>query len=479
MRRRILLPFLLLFTTTALAWGFLSLYLIYQGDRAVPPEQARAQLTDLQRIGLFAFLLTLLTVTPLIVWIAERARQPLRQIIQQAKFAIQEDQAEGSTNGKTTDEIALLRHSFYILLDQLNSSRYLLNAERERFHTLLEAANDAIVLVNEEGLVQAVNTSAERTFGFRREDVLNRSLAESLRHHQIVELWRNCQQMRRPQNSLIEVATPRLYLQAFAHLISDQPPSETLLVFQNLTRQRYLETVRRDFISNISHELRTPLASLKALTETLQEGALDDLVTARHFLQHIEAEVDTLTQLVNELLELSRIESGKVPLQKKPISPREALLPAVNRLRLQAERAGLKMTVDCPEDLPHIAADVIRLEQVIVNLLHNAIKFTPVDGTIQISARVAEEGESDQLAVLFSIRDTGVGIPAEDLPRIFERFYKADRARTSSGTGLGLAIARHIVEAHEGKIWAESIQGQGSTFYFSIPCSEPQATLSS
>jgi two-component system, OmpR family, phosphate regulon sensor histidine kinase PhoR len=237
-----------------------------------------------------------------------------------------------------------------------------------------------------------------------------------------------------------------------------------LLIFHNLTRMRKLETIRQDFISNISHELRTPLASLKALTETLQETALDDPPAARRFIERIETEVDSLSLIVSELLELSRIESGRVPLKMSAIDPCELIRNAMERLGLQAERAGLSVILNCPDRLPRVLADSERLEQVLVNLLHNSIKFTEAGGEIEIKAH-----ESDQNLVEFSIRDTGVGIAAEDLPRIFERFYKADRARSGGGTGLGLAIARHLVKAHGGDIWAESQVGKGSTFYFTIP----------
>lgn len=233
---------------------------------------------------------------------------------------------------------------------------------------------------------------------------------------------------------------------------------------QDLTRIRRLETVRRDFISNVSHELRTPLASLKALTETLQEGALEDPPAAHRFLGRIQTEVDALTQMATELLELSRIESGQVPLELKPISPFKLIMTTAERMKMQAERAGLMILVDCAPDLPNIRADMPRLEQVLVNLIHNALKFTRPGGEITLTASPQPGG-----FICFLVHDTGVGIPTDDLPRIFERFYKIDRARSGGGTGLGLSISRHLVEAHGGKIWAESIEGRGSTFLFTIP----------
>jgi two-component system phosphate regulon sensor histidine kinase PhoR len=221
--------------------------------------------------------------------------------------------------------------------------------------------------------------------------------------------------------------------------------------------------VRRDFISNVSHELRTPLASLRALTETLQDGALEDPQAAHRFIARIQTEVDALSQMAAELLELTRIESGQVPLEFTTVAPKTLIESAVDRMRAQTERAGLSLQVEIPPTLSDVRADIRRLEQVLVNLIHNSVKFTSPGGTVTLFAAV-ELG-----FVRFAVRDTGVGIPADDLLRIFERFYRVDRSRSGGGTGLGLSIARHIVEAHGGKIWAESEEGRGSTFYFTIP----------
>jgi two-component system phosphate regulon sensor histidine kinase PhoR len=236
-----------------------------------------------------------------------------------------------------------------------------------------------------------------------------------------------------------------------------------LLVFQDLTRIRKLETVRRDFVSNVSHELRTPLASVKALAETLHEGALEDPPAARRFLQQMESEIDNITQLVHELLELSRIESGRVPLERRSINPCEFLKRGIERMQMQAERAGLSLRLECTEQLPEVNADPERIQQVLVNLIHNAVKFTRPGGEIVVTATPRDHD------VIVAVRDTGVGIAPEELTRIFERFYKADRSRSGGGTGLGLSIARHLVEAHGGRIWAESELDKGSVFYFTLP----------
>jgi len=337
-----------------------------------------------------------------------------------------------------------------------------LTSERAKLSAVLNQMTDGVLIADREGRVQLLNPAAERLFQIDAQKGLGRSVVEVLRYHQLVDLWRAAKDGQR-QTTMIEIGPQHLFLQVTGMPLKTSDPGSTLVLVQDLTQLRRLETVRRDFISNVSHELRTPLASLKALGETLRESALEDPPAARRFLIRMETEVDNLTQLVNELLELSRIESGKVPLSFHRIQPCALLRPACERMELQVERAGLELVLDCQEDLPVVFADPDRITQVVLNLIHNATKFTPPGGKIMLSAY--RDGDF----VVFFVKDTGVGIPQDDLARIFERFYKADRARTGGGTGLGLSIARHMVESHGGFIWAESEADTGSTFYFSLP----------
>jgi two-component system phosphate regulon sensor histidine kinase PhoR len=380
-----------------------------------------------------------------------------------AEGSVEQPHASTLIAATRKDEIGRLAASFRKMASQLQLQFLTLESERRKNSAVLQEMTDGVLIVDDAGIIQLSNPAVRGMLNIEDEKLVGRSLAEVLHHHQYVELWLHARETKQIQSALIEMSTKKLYIQCLATPMEAILPGNTLLLLQNLTRQHYLETVRRDFISNISHELRTPLASLKALTETLSEGALEDEKVAHRFLKQMEAEVDSLSHMVSELLELSRIESGQVPLKLKEITPLEVLNQAVERLQLQAERGSLKLSIDCPEDLPHILADPPRIEQVVINLLHNAIKFTQPGGSIEVSARIQNQN------VLFSIKDTGVGIPAEDVPRIFERFYKTDRARSSGGTGLGLAIARHLVEGHGGLIWVESKEMDGSTFFFTIP----------
>jgi two-component system, OmpR family, phosphate regulon sensor histidine kinase PhoR len=372
------------------------------------------------------------------------------------EYASRVRQQKVNTEIKELDDLSSSISSIISTFDLQHST---LDAERARLATVLEQMTDGVLIADSQGIIQFANPAAGKLF--QASNPIKRSLTEVVRNHQLVEAWRRCRQTHELQSESVEVPTRHQFLQLV--VIPDSHSSGSLLLVQDLTRVRRLETVRRDFISNLSHELRTPLASLKALAETLQDGALDDPPAARHFIDQIQIEVDALTQMATELLELSRIESGRLALDLVSASACDLLDSASRRMQLQAERAGLNLHVECADDLPKIKIDSQRLEQVLVNLIHNAVKFTRPGGEVILGAEAAS-GE-----IRFAVRDSGIGIPADDVTRIFERFYRVDKSRTGGGTGLGLSIAKHIVEAHGGRIWAESVEGRGSTFYFSIP----------
>jgi two-component system phosphate regulon sensor histidine kinase PhoR len=235
-----------------------------------------------------------------------------------------------------------------------------------------------------------------------------------------------------------------------------------MLALEDVSEVQRLGRARRDFVANISHELRTPLASIRLLVDTLQSGALGDQRIASEMLSKISVEVDTLSQLARELLDLAMIESGQMPLKLKPTDVHDLVQVQVERFAPQAKQKHQVLTVDIAPGTCALA-DGEMIGRVLSNLLHNACKFTLDEGHIKVSAQI--EGDN----VIVSVADTGPGIPTEALTRIFERFYKVDRARGQSGTGLGLAIARHIVEGHGGRIWAESEPGHGATFRFTLP----------
>ena len=332
-------------------------------------------------------------------------------------------------------------------------------AERDRLATLIDELGDAIFIADADGRVLLANAAARATAG---QDVIGRRLAEVIRHHETIAAIAAAREGREA-TATIERADPRRFMRAVARPLEG---GQILLVLQDLTTLRRLESVRSDFVANVSHELRRPITSLKAMAEALEEGALDDPSVARDFVQRMHQEIDGLAQLTNELLALTRIESGVETLTMLPQSPGELLADCARRMGPLAARADVALLVE-PSATPAVRADGERVAQVLANLVHNAVKFTPAGGSVKLSA-AREDGR-----VAFSVSDTGVGIERADLERVFERFYKADRSRSGGGTGLGLAIAKHIVQAHGGRIEAKSDgPGRGATFRFTLPIAE-------
>lgn len=334
--------------------------------------------------------------------------------------------------------------------------------EWDRFMTVLGAMNDGVILLDRQGVVSTINPAAARLLQVEMAAAQRKSFVQLVRDYRLADVWQQCRSTDQEQGASVEV-NPGFFLRINVTPYPQGSTTGYLVLLQDVSQVYRIEAIRRDFISNVSHELRTPLASIKALVETLSDGAIDDPPAAERFLRRVEVEVDQMTQMVQELLELSRIESGQAPLRLFPCAVNTLVDPAVERLRAQAERARLTLTVVLPDDLPPVLVDADRIRQVIINLVHNAVKFTAPGGYITVSARAVREG------VIIAVADTGIGIPAADQARIFERFYKADRARAGGGTGLGLAIAKHTIQAHNGRIWVESAEGRGSTFSFLVP----------
>ena len=224
-----------------------------------------------------------------------------------------------------------------------------------------------------------------------------------------------------------------------------------------------VETTRREFVSNVSHELRSPLAAIRAMTETLQDGALNDTDTAQDFLTRILNDTQRMTTMVNELLELSRLESGQAPIHLAPVSLESVVTEIESRFDVSPDHERLKLETNVPDGIPLVIGEADKLNQVLANLVENAVKVTGDGGLISISANATDRW------VEVKVSDNGIGIAREHLPHVFERFYKVDRSRRDGGTGLGLAIAKHLVQAHGGDIKVESVEGEGSTFSFTLP----------
>lgn len=344
-----------------------------------------------------------------------------------------------------------------------------LEAEHRRLEVALDQMADGLIIADSQGNVVRVNPAAGRLLQVDPEEAVGRSLIAVLKDHELAGFIRGFldgQADAGPRT--FEVGPPgqrrTVQVKVSQAAAGGDPGRYLVVLFQDITELKQTEQVRRDFVANVSHELRTPVAALKALVESLENGAVEDPEVAADFLRRLRVEVDGLALLVEELFELARIESGRPDLNLRPLDIGEVVRQAVERMRPLADRQGVNLLLRLGAELPPVEADPDRIQQVVLNLVHNAVKFTPPGGRITVSV----ERRGEEVAV--SVADTGVGIPPEVLPRVFERFFKADRSRSAGGSGLGLAIAKHIVQAHGGRIWAESAgEGRGATFTFTLP----------
>ena len=432
---------------------------------ALPLDRIDAGVARLRRPLLLAAAAAAALALLLTLWMARRTARPIEQLTEAADRMAAGD-FDARARGEGYREVGQLTGAFNRMADELSDKVARLTGERSRLAAILENMADGVLIADARGEVQLLNPAAARLLGVSPQAAHGAGIAQTVRHHQIIELWQRCRSSGEGQSAAVELDRQGVFWQVIITPFQEGGDRGYLIIVQDLSPIRRLETVRRDFISNISHELRTPLASLKILAETLRDGALDDPPAAERFLLSMETEIDALTHMVQELLELSRIESGQVALRLRAARLDEIVLPPVERLAAQAARAGVTLTAEIAPDAPAVRADVERVQQVVTNLVQNAIKFTPAGGLITVTA--GQHQTRAGMAVV-SVQDTGVGIPARDLPRVFERFFKGDRARGSGGTGLGLSIARHLVESHGGQISVASEEGRGSTFSFTLP----------
>src|SRR5690606_18882803 len=338
-----------------------------------------------------------------------------------------------------------------------------------RLEAIMAGLVDGVVLTDGEGNILRMNEAATRRLDTDIETAIGRPFVQVSRDHEIWIVLRDALRGKKKPSATVEHGIERMSLLVTARALQEDGELLRLMVLRDVSELRRLELVRREFVSNVSHELRTPLTSIRALVETLEAGALDEPDLAQDFLSRIIGEVDRLNALVEDLLDFARLEAGRVPLNLQPVDIGEAIRIGADRLRPQIERARLDLHIDIAPDLPEIEVDTKRIEQVMINLVHNAIKFTPPDGAITV--RVYQRKGN----IVTEVQDTGVGIPHDEQARLFERFYKSDKARRSEGTGLGLAIAKNIVLLHGGKIEVESEPGEGAIFRFMLPIARKKA----
>lgn len=338
-----------------------------------------------------------------------------------------------------------------------------LTTESNHLSVILDTMADGVIVVNSNGQVELMNLSAEWMLESPNREADRIQLAEVVRDHEILQLVSEARATRQTRQAELELVHRRRFLNVIATPLSEGSDEGVLLTLQDVTSLWQVETTRREFVSNVSHELRSPLAAIRAMTETLQDGALNDTDTAQDFLTRILNDTQRMTTMVNELLELSRLESGQAPIHLAPVSLESVVAEIESRFDVSPDHERLKLETNVPDGIPLVMGEADKLNQVLANLVENAVKVTGDGGLISISANATDRW------VEVKVSDNGIGIAREHLPHVFERFYKVDRSRRDGGTGLGLAIAKHLVQAHGGDIKVESVEGEGSAFSFTLP----------
>jgi two-component system phosphate regulon sensor histidine kinase PhoR len=433
---------------------------------ALPLTEVERQAAQVRRTIAAISLLTLLAALLLTFWLSSSLARPLEDIARLARRLSDGDYG-ARVRVAPDDEHRRLAEALNALGAKVQETVEALGRDRAQLAAILDSIVEAVAAVDSQGRLLAANPALRALLGADAQP--GRRFVEVLRHPKLQDLVASVLKEGRPRVEEVDLLTPaERHFEAHAvPLLEHGRAGGALLVLHDITRLRQLEKVRRDFVANVSHELRTPLASIRGFAETLRDGAIDDKEHRMDFVESIEKDAERLSALVEDLLDLSAIESGQRRPVLAPVSVLEVAREAAASLRPLSERLGVAVVVKDAPGLPAVRADRGQLKQVLTNLLDNGVKFNKEGGKVTVAVR------ADARSLVVEVGDTGPGIPAEDLPRLFERFYRVDKARGREvgGTGLGLSIVKHIVESHGGAVSVDSRLDQGSVFRFTLPLS--------
>ena len=391
--------------------------------------------------------------------LAGRTSRSVRSVTHGARRLTQGD-LDHRVEALSHDETEELAEALNAMASTLRSSIGDLSEERDLLSAVLNTMVDGVVVLDGERRAVLVNSAAEELLGLARGQSLGGRFADLVRDDELLRIVAVSVELQAPQQAETDLLRQRRLVRAMAIPIGRSSGGNVLVTLHDLTQIRRVHTTRREFVTNVSHELRSPLASIKAIVETLESGALEERELAVEFLARIGRDVDRMTLLVNDLLELSRLESGYTQINLVPVDIRPIIDDAVQTV---GRRTAVDVSARMNGDLPPVLGEGHMVWRVLTNLLENAVKATSDQGSVTVTASAEER------SVVISVRDTGAGIGRDHLPHVFERFYKIDRSRSDSGTGLGLAIVKHIVQAHGGEVDVESEEGVGTTFSFTLP----------
>ena len=433
---------------------------------AVPLSDIKIISQRLKNVLAAAFILAFLLSIVLFFIVSGWISRPLKEISWIAKNI-----AHGDFSKRPSvlfkDEIGMLAESIQFMSDQIKSKIEEVNTNKLRLEAVLLSMFEGVIVIDKSGSIILINQALKELLQIQ-ENPSGKTTIEIIRNADIQDIADSV--LKRPSGVLskeISLLSPveRSLMVHATPVIRDGKNEAAVLVFHDITELRRLERIRKDFVANVSHELRTPASNIQGYAETLLQGAINDKENAKEFLGIIHADSQRLAALINDLLDLSRIESGKVTLNLENHNLQDIIDNTYNKVSKSVKEKRIKFSAETADNAKTIYCDRDKMAQVLLNLVENAVKYTPADG--EITVKSSKEGGSIKIEIV----DTGIGIPEEHIPRIFERFYRVDKARSRElgGTGLGLAIVKHIVQSHSGEVWVNSIPSKGSTFSFTIP----------
>jgi two-component system, OmpR family, phosphate regulon sensor histidine kinase PhoR len=442
----------------------------------LPMTALEQELSTLKRNLALAFGSAFLVAVALSIWLAGSLTKPLSDMATAARQLAAGDLAV-HVETPARDEVGLLADTLNHMTKELRSKMEELSEDRAQLLAMLTSMVEGVMVLDPRERILQVNPAWERMFGVSRAEARGRQSSDVFPHPKLNQLVSAVLSARAGQEGEIVLANGRC-LNVEASVAGGEHDNEAcaVLVFHDITELRRLEHIRKDFVANVSHELRTPLTSIKGYVEALLDGGKDDPDTTVRFLDIILKQSDRLNLILEDLLQLSKIESGQVQFKQEPLHMGSVVDRTIAMIKPLADKKQHHLRAEIGADLPLINGDEERLVQVLANLLDNAIKYTPERGTITVSARRISGGsgrpaDSPRNGVELVVTDTGIGIPEKDRPRVFERFYRVDKARSRElgGTGLGLAIVKHIVEGHGGQIRVDGHVPTGSRFVVRLP----------
>ncbi len=433
---------------------------------ALPLHQITQTTAQVQGVVTSATVIVGLVAVPLLFWMARRVTVPIQQMRAMASSVARADFSKRVT-ARPGGELGELAASLNDMAAQLQARMSELNDEKAGLSAILSSMTEGVLVMDAGGKIRLANEALRQPLDIS-DEAIGKTALEVFRNVPLQEIVAETAQTGRISSREMTFLGPveRVFLVNAARLhVRDGASAGVVVVFHDITRLKQLENLRKEFVANVSHELRTPLSIIKGYVETLLDPQPPDAEMSQQFLRTIQRHSQRLEALIGDLLTVSSMESQQARLQLEPVSLRVAAETAAEELARQAREKNMTISVEIPSEFPRPRADAQRLHQVFFNLLENAVKYVPAGGRVAISAKLTDS------EIEVCVADNGPGIGAEHLPRVFERFYRVDKARSRDlgGTGLGLSIVKHIVQAHSGRVWAESEAGKGSAFYFTLP----------